>query len=196
MMPTTSEPPDTIVVGLGNPVRYDDAVGLRTAEAVARLLEAGPVAGVRVAVSTRAGLELVDLLTGAARAIIVDCLAPAEPVPGRIHRLTPDEVAGSTRLIGAHDVSVGDAFALARVAGIPMPETIDIYAVEVGDIDRIEEGLSPAVARAVPALAQRIYAQLARRPLRPAQITPSLPERSLEARCSTSARRAAGPGPA
>ena len=160
MNPLTVDSPDTIVVGLGNPVRYDDAVGLRTAEALTRLLDADPVPGVRVVISTRAGLELVDLLTGAARAIIVDCLAPADPEPGRVRRLTPDGVAGSTRLIGAHDVSVGDAFALARVSGIPMPATVDIYAVEVGDIDRIEEGLSPEVARAVPALARRIHEQL------------------------------------
>lgn len=164
MTSSTSDAPATVVVGLGNPVRYDDAVGLRTAEEVARLLRADPVPGVRVALSTRAGLELVDLLTGATRAIIVDCLAPADPEPGRIHRLTPDDVAGSTRLIGAHDVSVGEALALARVAGVPMPGTIDIYAVEVGDIDRIGEGLSPDVARAVPTLALRIHRQLMRRP--------------------------------
>jgi hydrogenase maturation protease len=160
MMSLPVDGPVTVVLGLGNPVRYDDAVGLRTAEEVARLLEADPVPGVRVAISTRAGFELVDLLTGAARAIIIDCLAPAESRPGRIHRLTPENVAGSTRLIGAHDVSVGDALALARVAGVPMPETIEIYAVEVGDIDRIEEGLSPDVARAVPTLARRIHRQL------------------------------------
>jgi hydrogenase maturation protease len=160
MTPSTGGAPTTVVLGLGNPVRYDDAVGLRTVEEVARLLRTDPVPGVRVALSTRAGLELVDLLTGAARAIIVDCLAPADPVPGRILRLTSDDVAGSTRLIGAHDVSVGEALALARVAGVPMPETIDIYAVEVGDIDRIEEGLSPDVARAVPTLALHIHRQL------------------------------------
>ncbi len=150
----------TVVVGLGNPVRYDDAVGLRTVEAVARLLDAEPVPGVRVTTSTRAGFELVDLLAGASRAVIVDCVALPDPEPGRIHRLSLDDVAGSTRLIGAHDVSVGGAFALARATGIPMPEVIDIYAVEVADIDRFEEGLSPDVARAVPRLARRIHRQL------------------------------------
>ena len=160
MTPPARGVPDTVVIGLGNPVRYDDAVGLRAAEAVALLLEAEPVPGVRVVTSTRAGLELLDLLTGASRAIIIDCLAMAEPVPGRIRRLAPDDVAGSGRLIGAHDVSVGDALALARVAGVPMPDAIDIYAVEVADIDRIEEGLSPDVALAVPVLARRMHRQL------------------------------------
>ncbi len=150
----------TIVLGLGNPVRYDDAVGLRVAEAVERLLDAEPLPGVSVAMSTRAGLELIDLLAGASRAVIVDCLVRPDPVPGRVTRLTLDEVAGSARLVGAHDVTISTAFRFARAAGVPMPETVDIYAIEAADVDRIEEGLSPAVAAAVPALALEIYHRL------------------------------------
>jgi hydrogenase maturation protease len=160
---TTSavEPHGTIVLGLGNPVRYDDAAGLRVAEAVARLLEREPVAGVTVLTSTRAGLELIDLLSGAARAIIVDCLTSADPVPGRVRRLTLDAVSGAARLVGAHDVGLGDAFEFARVLGVSMPACVEIYGVEAADTDRIEEGLSPAVAAAVPALAHEIHLRLA-----------------------------------
>jgi hydrogenase maturation protease len=150
----------TIVLGLGNPVRYDDAVGLRVAEAVERLLGAEPLPGVSVATSTRAGLELIDLLAGASRAIIVDCLSVPAPVPGRISRLTLDDVAGSARLVGAHDVTIETAFRFARAAGVPMPDHVDIFAVEAADVDRLEEGLSPAVAAAVPELAREIYKRL------------------------------------
>jgi hydrogenase maturation protease len=151
---------DTVVLGLGNPVRYDDAVGLRVAEAVERLLAAKPLPGVRVAKSTRAGLELIDLLAGTSRAVIVDCLVVPDPVPGRIIRLTLDDVAGSARLVGAHDVTVATAFKFARAAGVPMPDSVAIYAIEAADVDRLEEGLSPAVAAAVPALALEIYYRL------------------------------------
>jgi hydrogenase maturation protease len=151
----------TIVLGLGNPVRYDDAVGLRVAEAVDRLLEEDPLPGVSVATSTRAGLELIDLLAGASHAVIVDCFIPQDPVPGRVSRLTLDEVAGSARLVGAHDVTIGTAFKFALAAGVPMPATVDIFAVEAADVDRLEEGLSPAVAAAVPVLARQIYHRLA-----------------------------------
>jgi hydrogenase maturation protease len=160
MTPTPDGLPATVVLGLGNPVRYDDAVGLHTAEAVASLLQVEPVPGVFVTTSSRAGLELVDLLTGASHAVIIDCLTLSDPVPGRVHHLTLNDVAGSARLIGAHDVSLADAFALAGAAGVPMPETIDIYAVEGADINRIEVGLSPAVAVAVPALAHEIHQRL------------------------------------
>jgi hydrogenase maturation protease len=154
------EPGTTIVLGLGNPVRFDDAVGLHVAEAVERLLADSPVPGVKVMTSTRAGLELIDLLSGASRAVIVDCLVLPDSVPGRVSRLTLDDVAGSARLVGAHDVTVATAFAFARAAGVPMPAAVEIYAVEAGDIDRIEEGLSTAVAAAIPALAREIHRQL------------------------------------
>jgi hydrogenase maturation protease len=150
----------TVVLGLGNPVRFDDAVGLRVAEAVERLLDAEPLPGVSVATSTRAGLELIDLLAGTSRAVIVDCLVLPNAVPGRVTRLTLDEVAGSARLVGAHDVTIGTAFRFARASGVPMPDDVDIYAIEAADVDRIEEGMSPAVAAAVPAVAREIYRRL------------------------------------
>jgi hydrogenase maturation protease len=153
----------TVVLGLGNPVRHDDAVGLKVAEAVERLLDAQPVPDVAVRTSTRAGLELIDLLSGAAHAIIVDCLVSLDPAPGRISRLTLDDVAGAARLVGAHDITVKHAFEFARAAGVPMPATVEIFAVEAADIDRIEEGLSPAVAAAVPALARHIHRRLSDR---------------------------------
>jgi hydrogenase maturation protease len=153
----------TIVLGLGNPVRFDDAVGLRVAEAVERLLAEEPVHGVTVMTSTRAGLELIDLLSGASRAVIVDCLTLPNPVPGNVRRLTLNDVAGSARLVGAHDVTIAGAFQFARAAGVPMPDTVEIFAVEAADVDCVAEGLSPAVALAVPALAREIHRRLAAR---------------------------------
>jgi len=156
-------PGGTIVLGLGNPVRYDDAVGLRVAEAVERLLEDEPVPGVTVMTSTRAGFELIDLLAGASRAIIVDCLVVSDPVPGRIRRLTLDDVAGAARLVGAHDIPLAGAFDLARTLGVSMPQRVEICAVEAADTDRLEEAMSPGVAAAVPLLAREIHNRLAGR---------------------------------
>lgn len=164
MMGVPRELPATVVLGLGNPVRFDDAVGLRVAEAVSCLLRTERVPGVVVKTSSRAGLEVVDLLTGAARAVIVDCLALPDPHPGRIHRLPLEDAAGAARLVGAHDLSLADTFSLARATGVPMPGEVEIYAVEAADIDRIGEGLSPAVEMAVPVLARKIYERLADHP--------------------------------
>ncbi len=151
----------TVVLGLGNPVRGDDAAGLRVAEALQGLLRERPIPGVEVRTSTRAGLEVLDLLSGADRAVVVDCLEMAVRHPGRVHSLTLAACAGSARLVGAHDLSLGDAFALARATGTAMPAQVEIYGIEGETTLEIREGLSPQVAAAVKALAARIYGRLA-----------------------------------
>jgi hydrogenase maturation protease len=161
--PPPAGPGRTVVLGLGNPVLRDDGVGLVVAAAVLRLLEQTPVQGVDVLASTRAGFELLDLLRGYRRAILIDCLTRPDPVPGRVHRLSLDDVAGSARLVNAHDLSVGNAFGLADRLGIPMPQEVDIVAVEGGDTQTFAEGLTPDVAAAVGPLAAAIHADLLRR---------------------------------
>lgn len=155
--------PGTVVLGLGNPVRGDDAVGLKVAEEVARRLAEKPVAGVEVVTSTRAGLELIDVLAGASRGIVVDALVLPDPSPGRVRRLSLDDVSGAPRLVGAHDVTIGAAFDVARASGVPMPDDLEIYAIEAAETETIVEDLSAEVALAVPAVADRIMASLLRR---------------------------------
>jgi hydrogenase maturation protease len=156
-----SLPFHTLVLGLGNPLRGDDGAGLRVAEAIDARLRERPLPGVRVVASTRAGLDVIDLLAGASRAVIVDCLVAPDAHPGRIRRLTIDACPGSARLVGAHDLSLADAFALARATGVPMPTEVEVYGIEAVETLAIGEGLSPAVEGAVRVLAAEIYARLA-----------------------------------
>ena len=150
----------TVVLGLGNPVLSDDGVGLAVAAEIKRLLAEAPVRGVDVLASTRAGFELIDILRGYACAIIVDCIVLPDPQPGRVCRLTLDEVSGCARLVNAHEMSVGTTFRLAEQMGIPMPAEVGIIAVEAGDTSTIAEGLTPAVQATVGPLAREIYDRL------------------------------------
>ena len=163
-LPVPPEPrAGTVVLGLGNPILGDDAVGLRVAAELERLLGDDPVTDVRVVTSTRAGFELIDLLAGARHAIIVDCVEAASPEPGRIRQLDLQHVSGASRLIGPHDISVGVAFELAGTLGIRMPETVEIYGIEVADTQRFGEALSPAAEAAAATLARELHAGLKRR---------------------------------
>ncbi|HSB68255.1 MAG TPA: hydrogenase maturation protease [Candidatus Methylomirabilis sp.] len=152
----------TVVLGLGNPVLSDDGVGLAVATELTRLLAVEPIRGVDVLASTRAGFELIDLLRGYTRAIILDCIVLPDPEPGRVCRLTLDDVSGCARLVNVHEVSVGTAFRLAERMGVPMPHEVEIIAVEAGDASTIAEGLTPAVQATVAPLAREIHASLKR----------------------------------
>jgi len=150
----------TVVLGLGSPLLRDDAAGLRVAAALEDLLAADPVGGVMILTSMRGGFHLIDLLAGAERAIILDCLDVPDPEPGRIRRLTLEDVAGGSRLVGAHDLSVGGAFELAAAMGIPMPGEVEIFAIEGADTRTFSERLTPAVEAAVATLSRDLHAHL------------------------------------
>ncbi len=153
----------TVVLGLGNPVLRDDGVGLAVVAALRKLLATAPIPGVDVLASTRAGFELIDLLRDYGRAILVDCVTMPDPRPGAVRRLGLDDVAGSSRLVNVHELSVGVAFQLAERMGIRMPAEVEILAVEAADTCTISEGLTPAVEAAVVPLAHEIYEDLKRR---------------------------------
>ena len=61
----------TLVLGLGNPILSDDGVGLRVARELENRLDQQEVTVVE---TSMAGLDLLDLLAGYDRAIIVDAI--------------------------------------------------------------------------------------------------------------------------
>ena len=149
-----------VVLGLGNPVVSDDRVGLAVAAAVCSLLHESPVPGVDVLISTRGGFELVDLLNGYGRAILIDCLSLPSPIAGRVRRVGLDDVAGCARLVNAHEISITEAYRLAALLDIRMPEDLEILAIEGADTRTISEQMTPEVAAAVQPLAREIHSRL------------------------------------
>ncbi len=151
----------TVVLALGNPVMSDDAVGLHIADALRRLLRERPLRDVQVLKSQRAGFELVEMLPGYDRAIIVDAVLADEPVPGRVRELSLDDLAGSRRLINAHEISLPTALQMGERLGLPMPTEVQLIAIEAEELYTMSTTMTPPVQAAVEPVAQRIYARLA-----------------------------------
>jgi len=146
-----------VVVGLGNPLLTDDAVGVRAAELLAARLA---TTGVDVVQSAWGGMRFVDLLAGYDRAIIVDAIEWRRGPPGTVYRLTPDEAIPTLRAVSYHDVSLGTALALGRSLDIPLPVETVFFAVEAQETRTFGEHLTPAVEAALPELVRRVEAQL------------------------------------
>lgn len=148
------------VLGLGNPVVGDDRVGLAVAREVTRCLAAAPLPGVEVLESSRGGLELLDLLSGFDRAILVDCIARDPACPGRIHWFGVRDICQTARFPGAHELGVGEVICLAERLGIPMPERVEIVGIEGVSTAVLSEEMSPEVENAVAVAAREILARL------------------------------------
>ncbi len=141
-----------LILGLGNPLRGDDGVGPRT---VAELLRRGLPNGVEAVDGGTGGLDLLHLLEGWERAVIVDA-AEIGRAPGEFVRFTPEEahLVRSLVSLSSHTAGLADALALARALGRELPEIV-IYGVQPERMDW-EEGLSPAVAAAIPELVEAV----------------------------------------
>jgi len=116
---------------------------------VARALEADPPPGATVAVSNRAGLYLLDDMDGFDRVVVVDAVRTGAHPPGTVHAL-PLEALHAPAGPSPHSVGLPSALALARASGAPVPSRVELVLIEVEEMETIADGLTPAVAAAVP----------------------------------------------
>ncbi|MCU0231883.1 MAG: hydrogenase maturation protease [Acidobacteria bacterium] len=157
-------PAGTLLLGLGNPILGDDAIGLRLAALVAGRLEArGGLEDLEVIDDCSAGgLELLEPLAGRTRVVLVDAIVTGRAPPGTLHRFTAAALPSTRRLAGPHDADLATALALGRRLGLRLPrdEAIAIFAVEIEPACEFRATLSPDLQRAVPALAEEIAGEV------------------------------------
>ncbi|MCZ7639505.1 MAG: hydrogenase maturation protease [Verrucomicrobia bacterium] len=152
-----SRPAPVLVLGLGNAILSDDAIGLRVVRALRQRLEPGdPVVAEE---SEEMGLALLDHIVGYRELVLVDAIQTGTQAPGFLHEFDGDCLP--TRRAGApHFLGVGDTLALGRLLGLPMPERVTIFAVEVADPFTLGTDLTPAVQDALVPTVERVWARL------------------------------------
>lgn len=141
----------TLVVGLGNPLRGDDGVGLKVAEGLRQA--AAMLPDVEIAELSVGGLALMERLLGYERVIIIDAASTGAGQPGTIRISTLGDLGlkSTANLDSSHDATLLAAMGAARSLGVEVPSKILIVAVEVTPTDAFATGLTPAVAAAIPA---------------------------------------------
>ena len=147
---------DTLILGLGNPMRGDDGIGVRVIEKLA--VHALPL-GVEAAEGGTKGLGLVNLMEGWRRVILVDA-ANVGLAPGEFARFTRQEarLLGDDQRLSVHNAGLREALLLAEVLEL-LPDEIVIYGVQPAKLDWHAQ-LSPEVEAAVPGLVRSILGEL------------------------------------
>jgi hydrogenase maturation protease len=153
--------PRTLILGMGNPILSDDAIGIVLTKALhARL---GPLAGVDVIDECCVGgLNLLDLLGGYDRLIALDSIKTIDGVPGTWYAFDATALRETMNLRNVHDANFATALALGRKMGdhLPCDEECHIVAVEIDDNMTFSEELTPALRAALPQLLDDIEAHV------------------------------------
>jgi hydrogenase maturation protease len=145
----------TLVIGLGNEYRRDDAVGLVVAR---RLREAAPES-VLVLEETGEGASLLESWQDADTVILIDAVQSGA-APGTLHRLDARErpIAKKFFRFSTHAFGLAEAVELARALG-RLPPRLVVYGVE-GRSFEAGVGLSPEVEAAVQVVVERVLGEL------------------------------------
>ncbi len=150
----------TLIIGMGNPIVSDDAVGVLLATDLKRSLAAVGVAGAASTATagelggppaagharghgraTEAvdvveecacgGLSLLDMVVGYDRLIVLDAIKTRGGVPGTWFELTAGDLRETLHLRNVHDVNLATALALGRRLGLQVPEDAQVHIFAV-----------------------------------------------------------------
>jgi hydrogenase maturation protease len=147
----------TVVVGIGNRLRGDDAAGVVAAEQ----LRARVPAGVEVVSCDEEPSRLMEAWEGAESVLLVDTVSSGEP-PGTLHRFDAggEAVPARTFRSSTHAIGIADTIELARALG-RLPRRVRVYGIEAGGF-ATGSALTPAVESAVAVLVEDVLADLER----------------------------------
>jgi len=145
----------TVVIGVGNALRGDDAAGLH----VARLLSSRGIANVHE--TSGETFSLMELWKGADTALLADA-AQSSAKPGEVSRfdVSTQPLPAAFLHCSTHAFGLAEAVELARSLGT-LPPRVIIFGIE-GDSFEHGEDLSPEVAAGVERAAALIESELNR----------------------------------
>ena len=141
----------TLVLGLGNPILSDDAVGIRIAEGLKLKTRVQDVVE-----TSEAGVALLDYVVGYDRLVIIDSIMTEKGKPGELYKLGLEDLKPAMNLSSSHGVDISTAFALGERLGFSMPKHVAIYAVEITDNTTFAEKCTQKVEERIPFIVRRI----------------------------------------
>ncbi|MHC1755265.1 MAG: hydrogenase maturation protease [Methanosarcina sp.] len=137
------------VLGCGSPLMGNDGVGLKVIEALKKT-ELEGLEGLDIADAGVCGLDLLNLLDGARKIIIVDAILTGSRT-GSVHRIEGRDLIKGTEphtLVSVHDLTITDVLRIGEQVQ-SLPEIV-VIGIEIGELaTEISTDISPAVMEAV-----------------------------------------------
>jgi hydrogenase maturation protease len=108
------------------------------------------------------GLNLLDLLEGYGRLIVVDSIKTRGGIPGSWYRFTAERLRETMNLTNVHDTNFATTLELGRRLGMALPPDSEnhIFAVEILDNLIFSERMTDELEKAYPVYSEEIFREL------------------------------------
>jgi hydrogenase maturation protease len=153
----------TAILGFGNPVRSDDAIGCEVIRLLKEKLEPVPDELTIVDMGTSA-FEVLFQLKGHKRILLVDGVINSDHEDGSLFKLPAEEIQASIQddpMVFLHSLKWDQALSYAKkILQDEFPdENITVYLVSITDT-KLSVGMSEAIQKAAHSLVDKIMADL------------------------------------
>ena len=154
-----AKPARVLILGIGNTLLTDEAVGVRVVEALQDAYDLPPE--VQAVDAGTSSMDMLDVIADVDLLVVLDALKAGKPL-GTVVRLSGNEVPVFFRKkLSPHQVGLSDVLASLEFAGC-RPKDIVVIGVEA---DNFELGLemTPAIAARVPDMMALLVGELSAR---------------------------------
>lgn len=152
----------TSVLGFGNPVRSDDAVGIYVIEELRKRL--GNKEHVQLFDMGTSAFEVLFKLRGTQKILIIDGLKAEPDEVGSLYKVPAEELQAPLEqqdpLVFLHSLKWDQALSYTKkILGDAFPEIVDVYLIGINNI-KLQEGLSESVKATADRLVEKLILEL------------------------------------
>ena len=139
----------TLVLGIGNPILGDDGVGFHIAQELAKEIKDE---NIDVKDTSIGGLNLLELIVGYNKVIIIDAIMTQDGEAGEVYRLGPEDIGEPAQsTISAHHLNLLTTIKLGKkLFPKKMPGEVIVFAVNIQEVTEFTEEMTRKVREAIP----------------------------------------------
>jgi len=148
-----------LVLGIGNSILGDDGIGVIVAQELDAKIRDDNVDVLDVNVD---GLNLLEIIVGYDKLVVIDAIMTEEGDVGDIYRLKPERIGNPSRsAISPHHFNLTTTLEIGKkLFPNEMPEEVVVYAVKAKDVTSVTEKMTKKMREAVPEVVRLIMEEL------------------------------------
>jgi hydrogenase maturation protease len=149
----------TLILGIGNSILGDDGIGVCVAQELRAQIKNESIDVRDVSVD---GLNLLEIIIGYDKLVVVDAIMTKEGEVGDIYRLKPERIGDPSRsAISPHHFNLATTLEIGKkLFPNEMPEEVIVYAVKAEDVTGVTEKMTKKMMEAVPEVVRLIIEEL------------------------------------
>lgn len=149
----------TLILALGNPILSDDGVAHEIADRIQKHLQRSSVTSenqYEIIKSSAATMDIIPKLAGYDCLVVIDAIQLGNVAIGTVHKLSLDDLASTVRRSSPHDINFATALQMGKEWGYHVPADVRIYGIEVMELSKFSENLTPQVAEKLQIIVEEI----------------------------------------